>query len=66
MQHILFSQGEATVGHTGHGGQVAYADLKNNLGIAYLTNHLTIHGVADDPRFISLERAIYRCVSRIA
>lgn len=56
---------ERTVGHTGHGGQVAIGDIKNNLGIAYLTNHLTIHGVADDPRYQDLEQALYQTIQTI-
>ena len=47
------------VGHTGHGGQVAIADYKHGVGIGYLTNHLTIHGAGDDPRYRDMEQAIY-------
>ncbi|XP_045194379.2 beta-lactamase domain-containing protein 2-like [Mercenaria mercenaria] len=57
--------GERTVGHTGHGGQVAISDIKNNLGISYLTNHLTIHGVGDDPRYQDLEQVLYETISAI-
>ena len=44
---------------------MAHADLHNNLGIAYLTNHLTIHGAGDDPRFKALEEAIYKSISTL-
>ncbi|KAL4217717.1 hypothetical protein ACF0H5_022458 [Mactra antiquata] len=63
-----FSRGTATkpnslgypvLGHTGHGGQNAYADLKNEIGMAYLTNHISVYGTGDDPRYVSLEEEVY-------
>ncbi|XP_060598782.1 beta-lactamase domain-containing protein 2-like [Ruditapes philippinarum] len=57
--------GEETVGHTGHGGQVAVGDIKNNIGISYLTNHLTIHGVGDDPRYQDLEKILYETIAEL-
>lgn len=53
------------MGHTGHGGQVAVGDIKNNIGISYLTNHLTIHGVGDDPRYTDLEQALYETIESL-
>ena len=50
------------VGHTGHGGQVAMADLTNSLGLSYLTNFISIYGMGDDPRYLDLERATYECL----
>ena len=47
-------------GHTGHGGQVAMADLNNGLGLAYLTNFVSIYGMGDDPRYLDLEAATYQ------
>ena len=58
-------QGEKTVGHTGHGGQVAVGDIHNGLGIAYITNHLTIHGIGDDPRYMDLEKALYNALDKL-
>ncbi|KAL4217674.1 hypothetical protein ACF0H5_022416 [Mactra antiquata] len=53
------SLGYPVLGHTGHGGQNAYADLKNEIGMAYLTNHISVYGMGDDPRFVSLEEEVY-------
>ncbi|KAH3797705.1 hypothetical protein DPMN_151292 [Dreissena polymorpha] len=58
-------KGQDAVGHTGHGGQVAIGDEANALGIAYLTNHLSINGIGDDPRYVDLENALYRVIDRL-
>ncbi|KAK3611826.1 hypothetical protein CHS0354_040498 [Potamilus streckersoni] len=51
--------GQTVYGHTGHGGQVAMADPSNDLGIAYITNFISIYGMGDDPRYLDLEKAAY-------
>lgn len=48
------------MGHPGYGGQSAFADLQNNIGLAYVTNHLSIHGKNDDPRYLKLQNALYK------
>ncbi|WAR31469.1 LACT2-like protein [Mya arenaria] len=58
-------KGQRCVGHTGFGGQVAIGDLENGLGLSYLTNHLSINGVGDDPRFRDVEEALYETIDRI-
>lgn len=55
-------KGQVTFGHTGHGGQVGLADPSNQLGYAYLTNHITMYGMGDDPRYLDLEKALYECL----
>ncbi|KAL4221526.1 hypothetical protein ACF0H5_019783 [Mactra antiquata] len=58
--------GELTVGHTGHGGQVSVGDMNNQLGIAYITNHLTINGIGEDPRYVALETALYDVMRQLS
>ncbi|XP_045194798.2 beta-lactamase domain-containing protein 2-like [Mercenaria mercenaria] len=55
-------KGELMFGHTGYGGQVAMADLSNRLGIAYLTNYISMYGMGDDPRYVDLENELYKCL----
>ena len=52
-------------GTPGAGGQMVYMDTEYELGWAYLTNHHSIHAIGDDPRYLSLEKAIYECVLEI-
>ena len=51
-------------GHPGYGGQIAYADPTNKLGIAYLTNYVSVYGDGNDPRFLDLQSAFYRNLER--
>ncbi|KAL4219700.1 hypothetical protein ACF0H5_022270 [Mactra antiquata] len=53
------ARGDPVLGHPGHGGQNAFADLKNEIGLAYVTNHISLYGLGDDPRFLSLEKEVY-------
>jgi hypothetical protein len=53
-------RGEPMFGHCGNGGQVAMGDLKNNIGISYLTNHMSTYGFGDDPRYVDLENELYK------
>lgn len=50
-------------GHTGHGGQVGMADPSNQLGFMYITNHISIYGLGDDPRYYDLEMQLYACLN---
>lgn len=36
------------------------ADLTNKLSIAYLTNYLSVYQNGDDPRFIELQKGVYK------
>ena len=45
-------------GTPGSGGQNAYADPENQLGLAYLTNYMSFYG-SDDPRFVGLLKSVY-------
>ncbi|XP_053381568.1 beta-lactamase domain-containing protein 2-like [Mercenaria mercenaria] len=49
-------------GHPGHGGQIALADLNNGLGIAFLTNYITVYAQGDHPRYLALVQEIYNCL----
>ncbi|XP_060563872.1 beta-lactamase domain-containing protein 2-like [Ruditapes philippinarum] len=53
-------RGELIFGHSGNGGQVAMADLKNSIGVAYLTNYLSMYAFGDDPRYVDLENELYK------
>ena len=46
-------------GAPGMGSQIGKCDPKHKLGIAFLTNHHTIYGFGDDPRYLEIEKAIY-------
>ncbi len=52
-------------GAPGSGGQMVYMDPQYELGWAYLTNHHSIHAIGDDPRYLSLEKAVYESVASI-
>lgn len=55
-------------GHGGYGGQMALADTKYKVGLAYTTSHLdpTSRAVADaDVRWPSLYDALYKCIHKI-
>ena len=51
-------------GGVGYGGQIVIADPANKLGIAYLTNYMSIYSRADDPRFLDLQSALYKTLDR--
>lgn len=63
--YVYAFQGQLMFGHTGHGGQVGMADPTNKLGFMYITNHISIYGLGDDPRYLDLEKEIYRCLDNI-
>ncbi|XP_072174856.1 beta-lactamase domain-containing protein 2-like isoform X4 [Diadema setosum] len=52
-------------GHPGAGGQVAFADPRYQLGFAFTSRCASPFGLGDDPRYLSLQRAMYKCVKRI-
>ena len=56
--------GEKCFGGIGYGGQVVIADPLNKLGIAYLSNYLSIYSRDDDPRFVDLQTAVYKNLDR--
>ncbi|KAL4219256.1 hypothetical protein ACF0H5_021838 [Mactra antiquata] len=53
-------------GYTGHGGQAVWADTTNHISIAYLTNYFSLYGNGDDPRYLSLEEAVYDSLQEYA
>ncbi|XP_050395773.2 beta-lactamase domain-containing protein 2 isoform X1 [Patella vulgata] len=55
------SQGDTVYGHTGYGGQVAFADMTNQFGLSYVTNYPSFYFLNDDPRFNDLEKVTYVC-----
>ncbi|XP_060064309.1 beta-lactamase domain-containing protein 2-like isoform X2 [Ylistrum balloti] len=57
-------QGGKVFGHTGFGGQMANADLKNHLSVAYITNHLSEYAFGDDPKYLALQKATYNCLEK--
>ncbi|XP_062606408.1 beta-lactamase domain-containing protein 2-like [Saccostrea cucullata] len=57
-------QGHLSFGHPGYGGQTAYADVKNNVGIGYLTSYLKSFTLGDDEQFLEYEAAFYECLEK--
>ncbi|KAJ8314686.1 hypothetical protein KUTeg_006836 [Tegillarca granosa] len=51
-------------GHPGYGGQMAFADVHNEIGMAYVTNHLSIYAFGNDPNFLDLQRVFYECFDK--
>lgn len=64
---ILFSllQGEDIYGHPGYGGQMAFSDVKNAVGMAYLTNDLSVYGLGNDPKFLNLQTEFYKVIDTL-
>ena len=56
--------GEECFGGVGYGGQIVIADPSNKLATAYLTNYMSVYSRADDPRFLSLQSALYKNLDR--
>ena len=52
-------------GAPGAGGQMAYADPEHQLGWAYLTNHMSLNDIGDDPRHLALQKVMYEAVLAI-
>ncbi|XP_069121987.1 beta-lactamase domain-containing protein 2-like [Argopecten irradians] len=57
-------QGDKVFGHSGYGGQMSNADLKHQLGLAYITNHLSQYSFGDDPKYLALQSATYKCLQK--
>ncbi|XP_061181860.1 BAI1-associated protein 3-like [Saccostrea echinata] len=57
-------QGHLSFGHPGYGGQTAYADVQNNVGIGYLTSYLKSFTLGDDVQFLEYEAAFYECLEK--
>ncbi|XP_038047466.1 beta-lactamase domain-containing protein 2-like [Patiria miniata] len=61
--YALFDcEGSRQFGHHGAGGQQCVADPQYKLGIAYVSSHFSPYGFGNDPRFLSLQKATYKCV----
>ena len=60
--HIFLNfvlQGGEIFGSMGFGGQMAWADPKNKLGWAYVTNHFNQKSDMMDNRYLTLYKALY-------
>nr|XP_054768661.1 beta-lactamase domain-containing protein 2-like [Lytechinus pictus] len=57
--------GEMLYGHNGAGGQLAFADTKNQLGIGFVSSALSPYFIRDDPRTDALLAALYKCIQSI-
>ncbi|XP_071157127.1 beta-lactamase domain-containing protein 2-like [Mytilus edulis] len=58
------TQGDICYGHPGYGGQMGFSDVKDNIGMAYLTNDLSVYGVGNDPKFLALQRQFYKALEQ--
>ena len=58
---IVYFQGVEHFGHSGYGCQEARADVRNQLGISYTTNHLCATFASPSKRFVELEHLFYQC-----
>ena len=41
---------------------MGFADVKNKVGMAYLTNDLSVYGLGNDPKFIALQTEFYKAL----
>uniref|UniRef100_A0A0B7AMJ3 Beta-lactamase-related domain-containing protein n=1 Tax=Arion vulgaris TaxID=1028688 RepID=A0A0B7AMJ3_9EUPU len=57
-------QGQITFGHRGYGGQNAFADPTNGIGVSYVTNFNGRHSETDDPRAYDLLMALYKSLQK--
>ena len=57
----LFGNSPQSFGHTGSGGSVAFADVKNNISVAYTTNTLS-DSLMGDNRAINLVTKLYEII----
>ena len=64
---LVFSplQGNTIFGAPGSGGQMGYCDPENQLAWAYLTNHMSLYAIGDDPKYLQLETAIYESLRKL-
>uniref|UniRef100_A0A2C9LNL5 Beta-lactamase-related domain-containing protein n=1 Tax=Biomphalaria glabrata TaxID=6526 RepID=A0A2C9LNL5_BIOGL len=53
-------KGRHLIGHPGYGGNMAFADPEQNVGVAYFTNYLGGYRI-DDPREVTLRETFYEC-----
>ena len=44
---------------------MAYADPELALGWSYLTNYQSVHAIGDDPKYLELRDAMYRCAEKL-
>ncbi|XP_048763866.2 uncharacterized protein LOC125671923 isoform X2 [Ostrea edulis] len=52
---LSIPQSRYAIGHPGYGGQTAYADARNKVGIGYLTSYLKSFTFGDDVQFLQFE-----------
>ena len=64
MMTSIYSQGGYSFGTPGAGGQMAFADVDNEIGWAFLTNYHG-HHMLDDPRYVALTNTVYDVVARL-
>lgn len=57
-------KGDMIYGHPGYGGQMAFADTNNTVGMAYLTNDLSVYGIGNDPKFLNLQTEFYNVIDK--
>lgn len=43
---------------------MGFSDVKENIGMAYLTNDLSVYGVGNDPKFLALQRQFYKALEQ--
>ncbi|KAK7475375.1 hypothetical protein BaRGS_00033393 [Batillaria attramentaria] len=72
LPEITFSQGfmvlpqkdSVLVGHSGYGGQQAYADLHYKVGIAYVTNFHSPRMISPPDNYLELAKVFYECFEK--
>lgn len=58
---LLPPQDVDVFGHSGFGGQQAWADPVNKLGIGYVTNHHSIKYASPSEHYLELLKLFYDC-----
>ncbi|XP_022096972.1 beta-lactamase domain-containing protein 2-like [Acanthaster planci] len=58
-------EGSPQFGHPGAGGMQGRADPQRKLGMSYLSSYGSQFGLGDDPRFMSLQAATYKCIDKL-
>ncbi|KAK3088615.1 hypothetical protein FSP39_021304 [Pinctada imbricata] len=57
-------KGNVVMGSIGAGGQIAYADLDNNVGFGYVTNHGGSFQFNDDHKVLEYQKLFYECLEK--
>ncbi|XP_038078917.1 beta-lactamase domain-containing protein 2-like isoform X3 [Patiria miniata] len=58
-------QGSPQFGHPGGGSVQGLTDTRRQLGISYLSSYHPLFSLTDDPRFMSLQEATYKCIDNL-